>query len=139
MAPTARPAAMAKTRTSVRNKSQRGVALLEAVIALALVSLIAGAAYSAFSRTAAATARAEDRLAALAAAESGLELASAPATLITALETGEAVIAGEGWRVIAEPYETDGDAPLALIRLTASAGPEIAPIVTLSTLRAIPK
>ena len=64
MARMARPAAMVKTLTSAPNK-ERGVALLEAALALALVSLIAAASYSIFSQSAATTARAEARLAAL--------------------------------------------------------------------------
>lgn len=108
-------------------------------MALALVSLIAAASYSIFSQSAAATARAEARLAALAQVESALELASAPAFLARALEDGAAEINGADWRVRGAPYEETGDGQLALIRLVASAGPEDAPILSLETLRAIPR
>lgn len=106
-------------------------------MALALVSLIAATTYSIFSQSAAATARAEAKLRALAQVESALELASAPAFLARALEEGEAEIMEDGWRVRGAPYEETGSGQLALIRLTASAGPSDNPILTLRTLRAI--
>ena len=139
MAPMARRAAMAKTLTSAPSNGERGVALLEAAMALALVSLIAAATYSIFSQSAAATARAEARLAALAQVETALELASSPAFLTRALEEGEAELAEADWRVRGTPYEETGEGQLALIRLSASAGPADAPILTLETLRAIPR
>ncbi len=137
MALMAHPVAMAKTLTSRRN--ERGVALLEAVIALALVSLIAATTYSVFSQSASVNARSEARLSALAQAESGLELASSPAFLANVLTEGEATLSGEGWHVRGARYEDDGAGPLALIRLLATAGPPDAPLITLETLRAIPK
>lgn len=134
-----RQAATVKTLTSAQNKAERGIALLEAAMALALVSLIAAATYSIFSQSAAATARSEARLAALAQVESALELASAPGFLSRALEEGKAEIQGDGWRVTGAPYEEDGSGQLALIRLSASAGPSDKPVLTLETLRAIPR
>lgn len=130
---------MAKTLTSAQNKRERGIALLEAAIALALVSLIAATTYSIFSQSAAATARSEAKLAALAQVESALELASTPAFLTRALDEGAAEILGEGWRVTGTPYDENGSGQLALIRLSASAGPQDDPILTLETLRAIPR
>ena len=106
-------------------------------MALALVSLIAAATYSIFSQSAAATARAEAKLQALAQVETALEIASAPAFLARALEEGEAEIAEDDWRVRGTPYEEDGSGQLALIRLTASAGPAENPVLTLETVRAI--
>ena len=132
-------AAMAKTLTSAPNKRERGVALLEAVMALALVSILAGATYAIFSQSAAATARANAKLEALVQVETALELASSPAFLARALEDGDAEITGEGWRVSGAPYDNGGEGQLALIRLTASAGPAEQPILTLETLRAIPR
>lgn len=130
---------MAKTLTSAQNKCERGIALLEAAMALALVSLIAATTYSIFSQSAAATARSEAKLAALAQVESALELASTPAFLTRALDEGAAEILGEGWRVTGTPYDENGSGQLALIRLSASAGPQDDPILTLETLRAIPR
>lgn len=139
MAPTAHRAAMAKTLTSAQNNRERGVALLEAAMALALVSLIAAATYSIFSQSAAATARSEAKLEALAQVESALELASAPVFLARVRDEGAAEITGEAWRVTGSPYDEDGSGQLALIRLSASAGPRDDPTLTLETLRAIPR
>lgn len=122
---------MAKTPTSARN-SERGVALLEAVIALALVAMIASAGYAAFARAVDSAARAEARMAALAQAEMAIELASSPAFLVDALAAGGAALSGPGWRVEGAPQE--GDGPLALIALTATAGE-----VTLETVRSVPR
>lgn len=137
MAPTARRAAMAKTPTSApARRGERGLALLEAAIALGLVSLIAATGYGVFSRAADATARAEARLAALTLAENALERASAPDFLARAAETGEATLEGDGWRVTALPH----DAPpgrLTLLRLTAEAPPGDGALVTLTTLRGV--
>lgn len=108
-------------------------------MALALVSLIAATTYSIFSQSAAATARAEAKLQALAQVESALELASSPAFLARALRDGEAEISGEGWRVTGAPYEETGAGQLALIRLSATAGSGDEPVLTLETLRAIPR
>ena len=130
---------MAKTLTSAQNRRERGIALLEAAMALALVSLIAAATYSIFSQSAAATARSEAKLTALAQVETALELASAPAFLSRALSEGKAELSGEGWRVTGTPYDEDGSGQLALIRLSASAGPQEAPVLTLETLRAVPR
>ncbi len=130
---------MVKTLTSAQNSRERGVALLEAAMALALVSLIAAATYSIFSQSAAVAARSEAKLAALAAVESALELASAPVFLARVRDEGAAEIAGDGWRVTGAPYDDDSSGQLALIRLSASAGPLDDPIVTLETLRAIPR
>ncbi len=139
MGPTGRQAATVKTLTSAQNKAERGIALLEAAMALALVSLIAAATYSVFSQSAAATARSEAKLTALAQVETALELASTPAFLSRVLDEGEAEILGEDWRVAGSPYEDDGAGQLAMIRLSASAGPLDDPILTLETLRAIPR
>lgn len=130
---------MAKTLTSALNNRERGVALLEAAMALALVSLIAATTYSIFSQSAAVTARSEAKLQALAQVETALELASTPTFLARALNEGNAEISGKDWRVTGTPYEEDGSGQLALIRLSASAGPPDAPILTLETLRAIPR
>ena len=108
-------------------------------MALALVSLLAATTYSIFSQSAAATARAEAKLQALTKVETALELASSPAFLSRALEEGEAEITGPGWRVIGAPYEETGEGQLALIRLSASAGPNDDPVLTLETLRAFPR
>ena len=108
-------------------------------MALALVSLIAAATYSIFSQSAAVTARSEAKLATLAQVETALELASAPGFLSRVLDEGEAEMSGDGWRVIGAPYEEDGSGQLALIRLSASAGPQDDPTLTLETLRAIPR
>lgn len=108
-------------------------------MALALVSLIAAATYSIFSQSAAVTARSEARLTALAQVETALELASAPAFLERARDEGSAEITGDGWRVTGSPYDEDGSGQLALIRLSASAGPPENPTLTLETLRAIPR
>lgn len=139
MAPMGRRAAMAKTLTSALNNRERGVALLEAVMALALVSLIAAATYSIFSQSAAVTARSEAKLQALAQVETALELASVPAFLARVRDEGAAEIAGDGWRVTGAPYDEDGSGQLALIRLSASAGPLDYPILKLETLRAVPR
>ena len=140
MAQTERRAAMAKTPISQRNRAERGVALLEAAIALAIVSLIAATAYSVFSQSAAISARAAERLAALEAAENAIELASSPAFLTRALADGTAEMTGADWRILGSVYaEDDPENPLALIRLVASAGPENDPLVTLETLRSIPR
>lgn len=130
---------------------ERGAALLEAALALGLVALIAGAGLTAFSRAAESGAAATARLEALAAAENALERASAAGFLARALE-GDAEMAGEGWRVTGAPYVGEaegeaaaaagaalGDGPLALIHLRAEAGPEGAPLVTLETLRTLPR
>lgn len=126
-----------------RRKGERGVALLEAAIALGLVALIAATGLSAFSGAARIGAAAEARLEALALAESALERASAPDILAAALADGAATLSGEGWRVDAAPYPIAEDegapGPLALIRLRAVAGPEDAPLVVLETLRSLPR
>lgn len=106
-------------------------------MALALVSLIAAATYAIFSQSAAATARAEAKLEALALVETALERGSAPAFLTRALEEGSAEIAEDGWRVRGAPYDETGSGQLALIRLVASAGPADDPVLTLQTLRAV--
>ncbi len=145
MAPTTRRGAMAKTATSRLNDPERGAALLEAALALGLVAFIAAAGLSAFSGAARTGAAAEARLLALADASSALERASAPTFLAEALLAGGAELSGDGWRVEAAPYANEGaeegmeDGPLALIRLTASAGPPEAPLVTLTTLRSLPR
>lgn len=129
---------MAKTKTSSPNSGERGFALLEAAVALAIVALLAAAGFTAFAAANRAAAVAEARLTALAAAENALELASAPAVLRRALEDGEAALEGEGWRVVATPYaDDDGEGPLALVSLVAEAG-ETAP-VRLETLRSLPR
>ncbi|MEL7462561.1 MAG: hypothetical protein AAFN79_00740 [Pseudomonadota bacterium] len=126
---------MAKTPISSRSKGERGAALLEAVIALGLVALIAAAGFSAFSAASRASDAAARQMTSLTLAENALERASAPAFLRAALETGEATLAGEDWRVEAKPYEADdGEGSLALIELTA-----IAEDVTLTTLRSLPR
>ena len=131
-------AAMAKTPTSSRNSRERGAALLEAAIALGLVAIIAAAGFSAFATANRFSAAADEKLRALTLAENGVELASAPAFLRRALEDGEAIAAGENWRVVAEPYDgDDGLGPLALIRIRAEGGQNGA--VALETLRSIPR
>lgn len=133
-------AAMVKTLTSALNNRERGIALLEAAMALALVSLITAATYSIFSQSAASTARSEAKLQALTQVETALEMASTPAFLERTLAEGQASLEGEGWRVRGDVYDEDGrSGPLALVRLRASAGPENAPTVELETLRALPK
>ena len=133
-------AAMVKTLTSALNNRERGIALLEAAMALALVSLITAATYSVFSQSAASNARSKGKLLALAKVETALEMASAPAFLERTLAEGQASLEGEGWRVRGDVYDEDGGSgPLALVRLRASAGPEDTPTVELETLRALPK
>lgn len=128
---------MAKTKTSSRN-SEGGFALLEAAVALAVVALVAAAGFTAFAAANRSSAMAEARLRALAAAENAIERASVPSVLRQALDDGEARLEGDGWRVIAAPYEADDAAsPLALVRLVATAGE--APVVTLETLRSLPR
>ncbi len=128
---------MAKTKISSRS-SEGGFALLEAAVSLAIVALIAAAGFTAFAAASRASAEAEARLAALAAAENALERASAPAMLREALEEGEAVLEGDGWRVVAAPYaEDEGVSPLALVSLIATAGE--APVVRLETIRSLPR
>ncbi|MFN3259323.1 MAG: hypothetical protein ACE37J_02075 [Pikeienuella sp.] len=133
---------MAKTPTSAPNRRERGAALLEAAVALALMALVAAAGFTAFGRAGAAGAAAEARLEALALAESALERGSAPGFLAAALE-GEAALSGEGWRLSALPFPTEEEGPLALVRLVAEAGfPEGedgAPLVRLETLRSLPR
>lgn len=143
MAPTARRAAMATTATSQRS-SERGAALLEAALGLALVALIAGAGLTAFTRAAETGARAEARLHALAMAENALERGSAPDFLRRALVEGDAELTGPGWRVAGAPYadaadEEIGESPLALIRLVAEAGAEGELPVRLETIRSLPR
>lgn len=136
----ARRAAMAKTPISARSKAERGIALLEAAMALAIVSLVAATAYAVFSQSAAISTRASDRLTALAAADTAIELASSPAFLTRALAEGRADLTGNNWQVVGDIYSEDGpENPLALIRLVATAGPETTPLVTLETLRTIPR
>ena len=135
MAQTASQAAMARTQISLRNRRERGAALLEAVIALGLVALIAAAGFSAFSAASRASDAAARKMSALTLAENAVERASAPAFLRAALEDGEASLTGDGWRVDARAYEgDDGEGPLALIEITA-----IADDVTLATLRSLPR
>lgn len=139
----ARRGEMATTATSGRS-SERGAALLEAALALALVAIIAGAGVTAFTRAAETGARAEARLDALVMAETALERASAPDFLRRALDEGEASLTGPGWRVTGAPYadaadEEIGESPLALVRLVAEAGPDGAPPVRLETLRSLPR
>ena len=122
--------------------SERGAALLEAAIALALTALIAAAGFSAFGAASRSSAAAEARLDALRLAENAVERASVPAFLRAALDDGEAVLAGDGWRVVAVPYagtDQDGEteSPLALVHITATAGD--GPVVELETLRSAPR
>lgn len=128
-------------RNSRAGAGERGAALLEAAIALGIVALIASAGLSAFSGAARFGGAAADRLDALAAAEAALERGAAPAFLAEALATGAATLEGPGWRVEGEPYDgDDGESPLALIRLSAAAGPDPdAPLVSLETLRSLPR
>ncbi|MEO1611643.1 MAG: hypothetical protein AAFU55_04725 [Pseudomonadota bacterium] len=126
---------MAKTPISGRNEPERGAALLEAAIALGLAALIAAAGFSAFSAASRASDAAAREMASLTLAENAIERASAPAFLRAALDEGEAVAAGDGWRVEARPYQDDdGEGPLALVEITATSGP-----VALSTLRSLPR
>lgn len=137
MAPTARRAAMAKTPISARNRGERGAALLEAALALALVALVAGAGLSAFGASNRASAAAEAKLASLALAENAIERGSRAAFLRLALEEGAAELTGDGWRLTAAPYADDltaQESPLALLRLIAEAGE-----VTLETVRSVPR
>lgn len=135
MAPTARRGAMAKTPTLSRNRRERGAALLEAAVALALVAMIAAAGVSAFGMSGRRSAEAAQRLENLRLAENAIEIASAPAVLRRALDDGEAVAAGDGWRVSAVPYDGEtGESPLALVLIKAEAGR-----VTLETLRSLPR
>ena len=138
MAPMARRAAMATTPTSAPNRRERGAALLEAALALALMALVAAAGFSAFGRAGATGAAAEARLEALALAESALERGAAPGFLAAALEGG-ASLKGEGWRLTGETWPQEEDSPIALVRLVAEAGPEGAPLVRLETLRSLPR
>ena len=135
MAPTARRAAMAKTPISPRNRGERGAALLEAAVALALVAMIAAAGVSAFGMSGRRSAEAAERLENLRLAENAIEIASAPAMLRRALDKGEAAAEGDGWRVSIIPYDgDDGTSPLALALIRAEAGR-----VTLETLRSLPR
>jgi Tfp pilus assembly protein PilV len=131
---------MVKTPISVPNKRERGLALLEAAIALGIVAMIAAAGLSAFSRAASVNRTAEIRLHALADAENALEQASVSSFLAEVLDTGTATLSGSDWQVTGSPYQTEtGEGPLALIELIASAGAERGAEVTLRTLRAIPR
>ncbi len=128
---------------SFRN-SERGVALIEAALALGLVALVAAAGLSAFSRAERVSAAAEAKLAALALAENAIERGSAPDFLSRALASGDASLEGEGWRLTGSVFEGPeaeaAESPLALIRLLAEAGPDPeAPLVRLETLRSIPR
>lgn len=126
---------MVKTLTLSPNRRERGAALLEAAIALALVALIAAAGISAFSAAGRASADAAADMRALTLAENAIERASAPGFLRRALDEGEAVREGDGWRVTAIPYAADpGDSPLALVEIRAEAGE-----VVLKTLRSLPR
>jgi len=131
---------MAKTLISVRNRQERGAALLEAAIAVGIVAMIAATGLSAFSRAATVGRVAEVRLDALADAENALERASASGFLAQALIAGSADLSGPDWQVTALPYMADDNTgPLALIELIAVAGTERGAPVTLKTLRTIPR
>lgn len=121
-------------------RGERGAALLEASIGLALLTLIAGAGLTAFSAATQATNAAETTLANLADAETALELASAPEVLRRTTSEAEVELSGENWRVIATTYAIDGareaDPALHLVRLIAEAG-QGAEAVRLETLRSV--
>lgn len=121
-------------------RSESGMALVEAALALGLVALIAATGLSAFSRAATTGAAAEARLEALNAAENALERGSAPDFLAKARDE-VTVMSGEGWTLTGTPYEIEEeeDGPLALVRLVAEAGPPGEPRVRLETLRSLPR
>lgn len=141
MARMAHRAAPAKTPIFVRNNPERGMALLEAAIALAIVAMVAATGLTAFSRASAVNQTAEARLEALAQAENALERASAAGFLAEVLDEGQARITGDGWQVTGVPYpdaQAGDSSPMALVELTAVAGKD-ASSITLKTLRTIPK
>lgn len=121
---------------------ETGTALLEAVIGLGLAALIAGAGFAAFTQSARVAERAGARLAALDLAERALEEGAQPLILAEALAAGvaERRFEGRGGATAllrATPFDATPNAgPVALLRLTATAGPANAPaLVTLETLR----
>ncbi|MEM7270632.1 MAG: hypothetical protein AAF401_15440 [Pseudomonadota bacterium] len=118
--------------------NERGAALLEAAIALSIAALITAAGVGVFSRAAEVSARADAQLIALSRAETALERGSATDVLLEALEDGEAVRTGDGWRLTARPEDGGGEETLALIELTGE-GAAAEQVVLLTTIRAIPR
>lgn len=118
--------------------AERGAALLEAVIALALAAMLAAAGLSAFARLGRAGEAAQTRLRALALAENALEQGAVPAFLAAARDAPRRLEGAEGplrWRLEAA---REGETEPALVRLTATVGAPATPIVRLDTLRLVP-
>ena len=118
--------------------AERGAALLEAVIALALAAMLAAAGFSAFTRLGRATAAAETRLRALALAENAVEEASAPAFLTAARDAPRSLQGAHGALVWRREAAREGDGAPALVRLTVVVGDPAAPLARLDTLRLAP-
>lgn len=83
-----------------------GFTLLEAMVALTLVAVVFGAAYSALGGASRASARADVAMAALSRAESALARVGAE----TVLRPGRAVWREEGWTIVVEIDEHRADA-----------------------------
>lgn len=116
-----------------------GFVLLEAVVGLALIAMVAAAAFVAFAQAGERSARAGDRLRAVLAADAilarvGLDLPLRPQ------ETGGTLGDGARWTLAVRPFTGDGEAADALplqelYALLVTVTPQNGAPVSLSTLR----
>lgn len=134
-----------RAEPSPPGRGEGGVALLEAILGLAIVTLAVSAALSAFVTAVRGSDAAADRLAALSLAESVLDEASLPASLAAAL--ADAGLERQGaagdlaWTLVARRYlpeAREADPPLVELGVEVTRRGAAGPLVALRTLRALP-